>query len=103
MRRQLPRRIKIGAHVYSVVRPVTPKLDGQKLDGLCEPSELRLTIRKGLKRSAAQETTVHEIFHAFTTGIDAPVKIEEKIVDAIAKGFLLVIKDNPELIFYLQS
>lgn len=100
----MPKTVKASPHTYTVVRPWKVMCDGVEVDGLCEATELKLSIRRGLKRNWAQEKLTHELAHVALDGIEGVTdEIEEKVVTYMAPRLLQIIKDNPELVRYLAQ
>ena len=97
----MPKSIKVGAHVYTILRKPKSQFEDE---GLCVSDKLEITIRQRLKRSKAQETLLHEIIHAcgYPSFWDKWPG-EEKFVIAIAPVLLQVIQDNPGLLEYLTQ
>ena len=95
----MPDRVKVGAHVYSIVRGAF------KDHGGCDFNTLTITVRLRLRKSKAQEILLHEILHACTYPTMASVqgKTDEEIVDAIAPTLLQVLRENPLLVEYLAG
>ena len=107
---KMPSSIKVGPHVYAVILTPTSGMppvsdeDDRKCLGTCEFDKLIIRIKKGLRKSKAQETLWHEIQHACTYPelIDTTAT-DERFIDYTSSSLLGVIKDNPDLIRYLTS
>ena len=95
----MPESIKVGPHVYEVVRK-TPNGD----HGLCNPAALQIGVKRGLKRSLAQDALLHETLHACVpTSLSEKNHSEEDFVTGITASLLGVLQDNPELLEYLTQ
>lgn len=102
-----PTSIRIGCHTYSVLRKnktEMPKVDGDHLDGCCDYDNLRIYIRKGLRRSKAREYLLHEVIHACTyPALNGKILEEEEWVDKTSPALLQVLQDNPDFVEFLQE
>ena len=96
----MPASVKVGPHVYPIVR--RPKSQ-MKDHGLCDWNQVQILIRSRLRKSKAKEVLLHEILHACTYPTMAVVvgKTDEDFVDVVAPTLLQVIQENPELVEYL--
>ena len=92
----IPSSIKVGPHTYAVVRK-TPNGD----HGLCDVANLQIGVKRGLKRSLAQDALLHEVLHACVHP-DTPTE-EEGFVTGVTPRLLQVLQDNPGLLLYLTS
>ena len=92
----MPTTIKVGPHVYDVVRK-TPNGD----HGLFDPATLKIGVKRGLKRSLAQDALLHEVLHSCVQP-DTP-KEEEEFVTSVTPRLLQVMQDNPQLLEYLTQ
>ena len=97
----MPKSIKVGAHVYTILRKPKSEFKDQ---GECDSDAVQIIVRKGLKRSVAKETLLHELLHAcsYPSFIDKWTN-DEDFVLAITPVLLQVIQDNPELLEYLTQ
>ena len=90
---RIPKFIKIGKHKWKVILD-SNKLDTEKYNGLCDPNSREILIDPGLSRNELEETFLHEFLHAlFPLGV-VTLKIEEKIVGALAKSLLDSLNKN---------
>ena len=94
----MPKTIKVGPHVYSVLRKTVPGGLGN-----CEFDSLQIWIKPRLRRSKAKEILVHEVLHATThPSMNGDRKYtDEDFVTAVAPMLLEVLRDNPGLLEYL--
>lgn len=94
----MPKTIKVGPHVYTVLRKPIPGGLGN-----CEFDSLQIWIKPRLRRSKAREILLHEVLHATThPSMNGNKKYtDEEIVNAVAPVLLEVLRDNPGLLEYL--
>ena len=103
----MPHTIKVGPHVYTVVRKTA--VDMPEVMGNSDFDKVEIMVRKGLRKSKAQEILLHELLHACTypsfTGVyEGEEKLmTEEFVNAVAPVLLQVLKDNPKLVEYLTK
>ena len=99
----MPKTAKIGPHVYRVERwPASkiPEIDGNEANAFHDPDGLLIVVRQRLRRSKAQEFTVHEFLHSIWPAGDPR---EEENVTSLAPRLLQLVQDNPELVEYLRQ
>lgn len=96
----MPKTVKVGPHVYSVVRKA-----GMDCNGYCDFGALVIAVRPRLRRSKAQEILLHEVMHACThPSLNGTKRYQdEDFVDGVTPTLLAVMQDNPELISYLTT
>ena len=104
----MPKTVKVGTHVYSVLRRTNaqmPVIDGDKPHGCCDFNTLQIIIAKGLRKSKAKEFLVHEILHACTyPSFNGDTQMtDEDFVTAVSPVLLQVVQDNPDLVAYLTQ
>ena len=99
----MPKTIKVGPHVYSVLRKPASTL-GENI-GHCDSSSLQIWVKQRLRKSKAQEILLHEILHALILqALDTEEKHDdEAFVVVVAPLLLQVIQDNPDLLAYLTQ
>lgn len=104
-----PASIQILGKTYKV-RVVTERAQGfEEGDyGMCDNDAHVISLVAGRSLGNDQDTLVHEVIHAiaFQMGVDGAInkrENEEKWVQALATGWLAVIKANPTLVRYLQA
>lgn len=68
--------------------------------GVYDDKKSTVSVLEGCSKSATQDTIVHELMHAILQAYELD---SEKIVRALTPGVLSMIRDNPELVRYLQS
>ena len=100
---RMPLSIKVGPHVYQVLRKTAKELPDAL--GICNFNSLEIWIRCRLRGSKAKEILLHEILHATThPSFNGEEKTDdESLVNAVAPVLLQVLQDNPELVAYLTE
>jgi hypothetical protein len=102
---RIPRTVKVGPHVYQILRVPLPELPDALGDSNFDL--LRVRIRKNLRASKVREILIHELLHlctypSFTGAYETDPKLDaEEFVNAVAPTLLQVLRDNPELVAYL--
>lgn len=95
----MPSTVKVGPHVYKVVR--------KPVDGLgeCDFNTLQIVVKPRLRKSKAREILLHECLHATThPSMNGEEKYtDEDFVTAVSPVLLQVLQDNPLLVAYLTS
>ena len=103
----MPSSIKVGPHIFLIARKKSaqmPKQDGYELNGQTDKDGLRINIRDRLRKSKSQEVLLHETLHtAVNSFFEGKTLDEEEWVSHLSPILLQIIKDNPDLISYLQS
>ena len=103
----MPKSVRVGAHVYSVLSTPAdkmPKTDGRPECGTCRFDHLQILVKKRQKRTKQQETLLHEIIHSCTYPNLIGKKVtDEDFVETTAPLLLQVLKDNPKLLAYLTQ
>lgn len=96
----MPQSLKVGPHVYSVVRR---SISGQL--GECDFNALQISVKNRLRRSKGKEILVHELLHACThPSMNCGQKYtDEDFVTAVSPVLLQVLQDNPDLLRYLTE
>ena len=108
-----PTKIKIWGHNYSIKYEDDPRL-GEKPSsvwGYCDTDKHEIALRNSLKErpSFEIEVLIHELLHAVARNsntfnmLDDSQKVEEHVVDNLANGFTLILKDNPHLTDYIKE
>lgn len=103
----IPHTIKIGPHVYTVVRKMVEEMPDALGDTDFDKNEIR--IRKNLRKTKQAEVLLHELLHcctypSFTGAYENDPKLDaEEFVNAVAPVLLQVLKDNPKLVEYLTE
>lgn len=106
--------VKIGYLTYAITPAEHPTEDGlphlpQSADDQWLAGEIsylsgRIYIHNGLPEAVKRQTLLHEITHGILRNAGQhALNADEELVDAIAYGFLALVRDNPQLIVYLQE
>lgn len=87
---KIPKKLKIGGHVYKIKFLDIVRLDGLTGDemGYCDKEKNEIRIQKGMSQSQTEETLIHEILH----GINNVVSHET--TESLAHSLHQVLKDN---------
>jgi hypothetical protein len=97
---RIPKTIKIGERIYDVKETdAVIVVDGEECSGSIEYSKTELLIKRDMSDSAKAQTLFHEIQHGICRHFRMTFKDfgEEFIVDNLASGWLMVLRDNPDL------
>lgn len=87
--------IKVGPVTYDVVYSTdAPHLDGVVADGVIDADRAVITIDASLSRERRAVTIWHELIHAIE--VDRSMVFTEREVDAIARGVVSILIDNPD-------
>lgn len=99
---ELPKQLKVGSHIYKVQQgPEHSKyLGARDCYGETSHPERLIQITQDYGPEQQRDTMLHETLHCvvFQAGLNKEWgDDEEKYVDRLAKGLLMVFHDNPEL------
>ncbi len=86
----IPKKLKIGGHVYKVILDGKIKAGtsmGQNC-GQLNRFDGMISVNKNLIRTEQEETLFHEIFHAMNN------EINEALVESLSQQWYQVLKDN---------
>jgi hypothetical protein len=103
----IPGAVKVGQSIYTVHRKRT--LDSDDKLGLTQARKSRILISKDQSTSAARDTLLHEVLHAvcWESGLCHVLGIEdvdeERMIRILTPALLGVIRDNTDLMDYLNS
>ena len=96
----LPKSVRIGPHDIRI----TQSRDEENYGAFCEPN-LQIEMRDSyIAGSLAVDSAVHELLHAIW--FVASIKVEhgeEQIVSVLGTFLAQIIRDNPELITWMQE
>jgi hypothetical protein len=100
---KIPQTVKVGPHVYSILRKPSTQMKGDL--GVCSFDQLEIWVKARMRKTKAQEVLLHEVLHATThPSFNGNKKMDdESFVNAVAPVLLQVLNDNPELVAYLVS
>jgi hypothetical protein len=82
----LPKKLKIGGHIYEVL--LVESDDIQKDCGECAVDKLQIKIKDSMPQSMQEETLIHEAIHAMNFGLS------EESVQFLSMAFYQFLKDN---------
>ncbi len=91
----LPRRVKIGAHVYKIKMSGKKEL-GEDNIGLVDSEMDTIWVSRKLSRSRKVEILLHECLHAMLSGRE--FSDEEPIISALGESLAQLFADNPGFI-----
>ncbi len=98
----LPKSVRVGPHEIAIkVLPETEMADDFGALEMCK-LEMRLCDHYA-GGSLAVDTALHEVLHAIWHVSLKETQAEESIVSTIASQLTQVIRDNPELIAWMQE
>lgn len=107
-----PRSLKIWGHKYKVVQQKDPRIyDGVNnppVLGFFSGNEQLICVKKALEKKPPQQAEIllHEVLHgvAYHSNVFEGMRDkEEHVVDTLATGIILILKDNPDLIEYFKE
>jgi len=102
-----PRTIRVGPFDWAI-KPWDPRAAGNTAAyGMCDTGTLTILIQEGLTLQWEQHVLIHELFHAMhSTGAVRELafdsNLEEGTVAIFAFQMLGLMRDNPDLMAYLQ-
>lgn len=88
---QIPKKLKVLAHIYTVSEGVEPQL-GRGTSGLCCANLLKIELDGSVPKSRRDEAFLHEIIEALKFHLD--LKIEHEDLSALSEGLYTIIRDN---------
>lgn len=101
---KLPHKVKVGYREYTI-QPMFPSEGGDTHLGLHYGNWGVITINYSANPNFPDKeiinTIIHELLHAVLSVQGHTFKNEEKVVDSIANGLMLLIEDNPHLFEWL--
>lgn len=101
---EAPAVVYVGPVDYEIKQPKQFDLLGETL-----AEQATIKLRRKQSESTKRVTLLHEILHAifWESGYrqieDMSAKREERIIQALAPWLVSVIRDNPDLVKYIQS
>lgn len=99
-----PRRLRIGAHIWTVLwskRAVEKHV--KNAVGACSADALEIAVAPQGSKRQMQATLLHEILHACIESSQPglPYDKEERFVSAVTAPLLDALRSNPRLVEYL--
>jgi len=89
---RIPRKVKIGAYTYKVIRQDKVMHDDEEQDGLCDNINMKIYVRKGLDTTRKKIVFFHECFHAICHVSN--VTLSEEKVDILDDVFIQFFQEN---------
>lgn len=101
----IPKKIKVGSLDYSVssADELRSTKNNELLWGHCDFKTQEIKYIENLKPARLIEILMHETTHAMLEDISLTLKDEERVCIALGKALPKLIKDNPQLIKYVQK
>ena len=102
---QLPRNIKVGPFVFSVIGRSENWSHEHECNGLCHTEHHSIDIVTERRNAGfILDTLLHEISHAIWWAMDLKDEDkEEEIVRRMSTGWSMVYVDNPRLLEYIEE
>lgn len=98
----IPDRVKVGGVTYAIKHE--PRINHEcDVGGVCDHCTCEIVIQSTevYAQDYREHILLHEVFHALLRHLSLENKIvdgaEEDVVDALAKGLQMLIKDNPDM------
>jgi hypothetical protein len=104
---KLPAAITVGPYLYRVTLKSAREMctkEGTECLGLCDNDGLEISILRSLQKAKKREVLLHEILHsaAYCSGRNPEDLLTgEQFVEATVHPLLQILRDNPELLYYL--
>ena len=100
---RIPRTVKVGPHVYKIVRKPRETMPDEL--GFCNFDELSIWLLRGMCLSKTREILVHELMHAaaYPTFCGVEKFSDEEFITATAPAWLNILRENPKLVDYLTA
>ena len=95
-----PARVRLLASDIDIVFVSNLTENNDSAYGIYDEKSTTIKLLEGMSKSALQDTLVHEILHALLQAYELD---SEKIVRALTPGIVSMIKDNPQLVLFLQT
>ncbi len=97
--------VKVGGFVFAVQqdRASDDHLRADDAFGETDDAVMTISVLSTLALQAQQQALLHELVHAITGVFCGGKDLEEEQIEGIAHGFLALVKDNPQLLTYLQG
>lgn len=108
---KLPNNLKLWSHNLEIRQEKDPHRinnEGRQVTvlGASDYDDVFIMLKEGMQPSREVETLIHELFHQigyYSNTFVGCFEHEERIVDTLANGFTLILKDNPNLINYIKG
>lgn len=103
---RLPDAIAVGPYSYRVTLKSAREMvrNGEQLLGTCDSDAFEIGIVKSLRKAKKREVLMHEVLHAchYLAGRNPEDKMTgEQFVEATVHALLQILRENPDLVYYL--
>lgn len=85
---EIPQKIKIGGHTYTIIVTDDKNIVDEDSYGNRDDSKMEIALSKKVFHSQQEETLLHEILHCINN------ELSEVTIQNIAQGLYQVLKDN---------
>lgn len=100
----MPRRVVVGSRIYRIVDMDDLYVSRSKRQGEVNFAHGEIAIWGHLRGPSVAETLLHELFHCcYYSGDLEDDDTEEKTVSVLSHQMIQVMRDNPELIRWMQK
>lgn len=89
---KIPRKAKIGAYTYKIVRKHKLKMDGKDMDGYCDCESKTIYLDKALKDLELFSVFIHECLHAIELIYEIP--LGERKIRILEHALTALLFDN---------
>lgn len=92
------KKAKVG--IYPYVLAYEDRVDdstGKAVDGICDTTSNHIKIDATLPPVRRREVLLHELMHGVCDALNIQLRDEEKFVDPMARGIIMLCQDNPRL------
>lgn len=100
---RVPDHVVIGPHRYTVELIPDGILEGAGADGICQPRRNIIALDAGQPPTQLLDSLMHEATHGLLAVVPLEDAVEEALALALGPGFVLFVRDNPELIRAIQQ
>ena len=100
---RMPRQVKVGHRIFSIVPWSTKAADAAGARGNCQQEPPIIRLATYLKPFDKAEVMIHELLHACWGDMVAEGVSEEDAVTKLASGFSGIWADNPDLVSWISE
>ena len=98
------KQVMVGSKRYDIREDKVVLLDGEQVGAKFEGDTSTIVVASTLGTGAKPQALVHEIIHSILfDGGYATENDNEKLVNDLAQQFILLVRQNPHLIRYIQQ
>lgn len=98
-----PSTLRVGPHTYQVVLVPNGVMIDAERRGHTMATRLVIAIEPDMPASMVADTLIHEAVHAILRSIVLEDTVEEQVALLMGPAVLALLRDNPELLTYLES